>query len=121
MREIDVLQATIADIWDDLPDLVGHQWPVFEQRLLVLLRSIEGSARPDEYVDAIHALFEEHPAAYERLVDRVAALEPDRVRAVARPAGVRPQRDRYVAVPVLYATDRAAAAGDRPPRRYTGA
>ena len=118
---IDALQS----IWDELPALVGPEWPALEKQLLVQLRALDATGSDgQEIMKAILVLLRPRDAAWKRLVERRAAGSASvRQKSVsaAVPAGTaRPAAQRYVIVPVVYATDRASSGKAEPSEFFTG-
>lgn len=115
----------LQSIWDELPALVGADWPALEKQLLVQLRALDGAeGSGQEIVKAILALIRPRDAAWKRLVAKSAGtLGVVRQKNVSAPipAGTtRPLAQRYVVVPVMYATDRAASGLSEPSGFFGG-
>jgi len=122
MTEAAVFDATIARVWSELPDLLGAQMDAFESAALVRLRALE-SAPPElvfELQQALLALFREYPRAHERLMAelRLALESGERQAGGGQPelAGA-VKYERYLDVPVFYATDRRPT-GKRAPNMW---
>lgn len=106
----ELLAAAVVSIQDELPALLGSQWPEFKERLEPLQARLDGGGEAAR--SEVLALFREHPAAYARLVERLSELQvrlvTARKAADARgPDGGLPSN--HDVVPVYYATDRAPA------------
>jgi esterase/lipase superfamily enzyme len=104
-REAISLIAAVAAVWPSLVDVFGAHWPEFEWKMLHLLRALDG-ASPESGSGAREAIvraFEENPAAYRRLTDALPASARD---AGATGTPRQAPLERFLRVPVFYATDR---------------
>jgi esterase/lipase superfamily enzyme len=118
---VDALQS----IWEELPALVGADWPALEKQLLVQLRALDATdADGQDIIKAILALIRPRDAAWKRLVEESAGqggAVRQKSASAALPAGTeRPAAQRYVVVPVMYATDRAATGRPAPAEFFGG-
>src|SRR5262249_5396794 len=121
----DRLIETIAEVWPELPPLLGTHWEQFEMAVLIQLRALE--AAPPQTIglvlDALLSLFERYPAAWKLLVAARAQRNASQVRGEGRCAPQLPgsvKHDRYLEVPVFYATDRAPTGDPDPDHYYSG-
>jgi esterase/lipase superfamily enzyme len=122
VSQYDALHEAIARIWDELPELFGALWEATDLAMLPLLRSLDGDEH-DEAEDEIYELFRPVPQALERLNRVLSELIAHPVRGDATAAGEIPRRrqhERYVSMPVLYATDRAPDTSRDGSTHYTG-
>ena len=119
---LNVIQESVARLWDELPDLVGPDWARVEIEVLFLLRRADAHDLDDaEASRLVTEIFEPYTAAWERLFGLMADLLPgDTVRGQVPPLSLGVKRDRHVVVPVYYGTDRAGTNSDKPGFHYGG-
>jgi esterase/lipase superfamily enzyme len=115
-----VLISALARVWSELPVLVGSPWPELESRLLFLLRDldVELEGTESDAAEPILRALENFPLAYRRLnieLPRIAKGGPI-VPKIAAPI----KFERYVEVPVFYATDREAVGRPTPDNWFSG-
>jgi esterase/lipase superfamily enzyme len=120
MSETGVVQA-IAEIWSELPEILGEEWTRFEAAILKALRDLDaaGPRQLENAEDAVLALFEPYPKARERLVAALGTVAVGTFRGSVKAEGTG-GRQRYIEVPVFYATDRALSGKPDPDQYYTG-
>ena len=71
-----ILFQAIASLWDELPDLVGEDWPAFAAQIAGLRQQMDAAPAREAVIRArVLHLFSQHEAAHARLVARLAALE----------------------------------------------
>jgi esterase/lipase superfamily enzyme len=123
MSEVDLVQAALAASLDELRQSVGADWADIETKLVVVLRRLESGEHGAD-IDQVFRLFDPYPAARQALQNAVEALRsgptpqlPDGRGLKARGVGLK--KDRYTAIPVFFATDRAPT-GRRDPGVYFG-
>ncbi len=115
-----VLISAIASIWRELPNLVGPSWPELEARLLVLLRALEGAPKESEpeAVESVIEALEAFPDAYKRVTGEMPRTAKGGSFA-PRPA-VPIKYERYLEVPVFFATDREETKQRTPDNWFSG-
>jgi hypothetical protein len=116
MAAVGALEEGIGLVWEELQGLVGNNWSQIEADLLVLLRRLDSGEDTLNVQNSIAALFEEYPAAWDRLVEVMADLVLDQPKGAPPPLGVR--QDRHLVLPLYYATDRAETGEENFARRY---
>ena len=117
MKELLRLQAALADVWPELPALLGDRFEPFQTSLLPLLRAVEASPFDAEPQNAVYAFLESFESVYDRLLDQIGAGSEDfRGTTLAR----RPAVGRYMTVPVWYASDRKRTGSAAPRDWYSG-
>ena len=125
-----LLVEAIARLWPQILDLVGADRDRFESAQLIALRALDAAMATARTVDTaagegrvgqaqrdVLAVFEAYPAAYRGLAGVFAAVERGAI-PLAIPGAV--AHERYLQVPVFYATDRAKADNPRPTRWFSG-
>lgn len=103
----------IARMWKSLPSIIDKDWNEFESELLILLRRLENE-QEDEYdvLEEIFALFKPYSDVFEVLQSMVSSEEiswksPTLKLVTERVHGKEYiSYERYVGIPVFYATDR---------------
>lgn len=125
-----LLVETVAGFWRDLPSLVATaDWDALESSVLVGLRALD-AAQPDHAEQAQRELvevFKAQPAAHRRLMhdlSRALVASSRSLRGVPKrsvPLSGAVQHERYLEVPVFYATDRKPTGKDVPADWFTGA
>lgn len=115
-----VLISALARIWPELPSLIGSAWPDVESRLLVLLRALDGAPeeRQSGAAESVIEALEDYPVAYRMLLDEMPRVTKGGpiVRKIAVPI----KFERYLDLPVFYATDREVAEPQTPDNWFTG-
>lgn len=143
------LVEAIAETWDNLPDCVGEDWPMFEAKLLVLLRDLQTDECDSiTTIERILSLLRKYPDV-KSLVNSYAAEQErqwgsfhEQDSKTFRSAvhyGI-PRSDktwrglksdqaeedcfksykRYITIPVFYATDREETRNEVPSKIYSG-
>jgi esterase/lipase superfamily enzyme len=119
MSETALLAETVGALADDLPDLIGDDWPTFSSQLWTLLDRLEDPAADTvAAAKALMALFRKYPGAYEALV--AARARTVAIRGKSKTLTPAPVLTRYVEVEILYATDRARGSGATVAEFYSG-
>ena len=116
MNDTEILIQALAEMWTDLPPLADDEWETFEAALLIRLRAIEGAQlfeREDEF-DKLLEFLDRFPAVRERLLQtysfRAQQVQRGAVRVPPKISGsIKYQR--YLEIPIFYATDREAGRG----------
>jgi len=70
MNQIQQLRLAIAKLWPELPNLLGHEWPQFMQKVLTLLAQLDSApndATAEEIYYKLHRLFFEYEQVDARL------------------------------------------------------
>jgi len=125
MNDTEILIQALAEMWTDLPPLADDEWETFEAALLIRLRAIEGAQlfeREDEF-DRLLEFLDRFPAVRERLLQtysfRAQQVQRGAVRVPPKISGsIKYQR--YLEIPIFYATDREAAADVHTEPFFTG-
>jgi esterase/lipase superfamily enzyme len=121
MSEVALFVEAVGALADDLPRLIGADWPEFKAQLWTLLDRLEDTtADTAAAAKALIALFRKYPGAYKALVAARAATIVTRGKSRAVVAPARASLTRYVEVEILYATDRARGSSATPAEFYTG-
>jgi hypothetical protein len=69
------LVEALQSIWEELPALIGADWPALEKQLLVQLRALDAAQSDAQAViKSILALIRPRDAAWKRLVEQSASL-----------------------------------------------
>ena len=114
-----ILETALAEVWDELPDLIGADWPAVEQRLLGLLRQLEAEGDASVAAGEIEALLAAYPEARDRVTAAKVAAEAEEaetMRGLESVAAVR--KGRHVEVPVFYGTVREPTGSTKPSEFY---
>ncbi|UQU63605.1 alpha/beta hydrolase [Couchioplanes caeruleus] len=125
-----LLIEAIARLWPRVPQLLGDEQERFESELLIRLRALDAAldtagsvpatgveGRVGQAQRGVLGVFEAFPAAYRELAGVFADVERGAVpRAI--PGAV--AHERYLQVPVFYATDRATVDDPRPSDWFSG-
>ena len=115
MIEADELSQAISNTWDLITRSLGDDREQFECHLTTLLRELDGTRGPEQtaVLQSILQFFLKFAAAHKQLVRQIAS---DRSKGAGVPAGS-VRKERYLAVPVFYGTDRSVVVGGHDAQR----
>ena len=113
-----VLESALGEVWDDLPDLIGVDWPVVEMQLLTLLRKLEAEGDASAAAAEIERLFAPYPEAWRRVAVAIEAAQAEDAADMGFETVAAVRKARHVEVPVFYGTVRAPTGSDKPSAFY---